>query len=184
MIFKEVLCGLHVLMCVDELGALNSNREPLFLLPYVCCQIYTETAIIPCALSMFAVACRIDRDDFVGNRNQAQLQAIQTIQVCNPFLFDAMNGTGFGGCSRHGYGRGCLHDKSLYHQDSPLSLVMPFTLLFPNLRRIYIKSRVTESNSDVDIVNRLAQHMGFSDWKDYVTMREHGGVEVVEFHDR
>jgi hypothetical protein len=184
MIFKEVLGGFPLLMCVDELAELNHNREPSFLLPNVCRHIYTKIAVLPYALSMFGVACRIDRDEFVGNRNPAQLEAIQTIQVCNSFLFDAINGTGFGGCSRLDHECGCLHDKSMHHRYSPIPLAMPFTLLFPNLRRICIEGRVTEPDSDVDIVNRLAQHAGFNDWKDYVTMRERAGVDVVEFHER
>ncbi|KAI4662034.1 uncharacterized protein J4E78_004825 [Alternaria triticimaculans] len=58
---------------------------------------------------------------------------------------------------------------------------MPFTLLFPNLRRIWIEVDVAETGSDVHFVKLLAQHAGFNDWKDYVTMRERGVLEVVEF---
>jgi len=192
MIFKEVLGGFQISMDVPGLDIWQNSgddykpgelRKLAFVLPYVCRQIYTETAVLPYALNTFVVSCRSYRDAFAGNRNQAQLEAIQTIQVNNPFLFDSVNGTGFGGCSRYARGCSCPVDRTSFRSHSPPPLAMPFTLLFPNLRRIWIEVDVTETGSDVHFVKLLAQHAGFNDWKDYVTMRERGVLEVVEVVD-
>lgn len=60
MIFKEVLGGFQILLSVSGLNVWQNGRDDhkpyklcklAFVLPYVCRQIYTETAVLPYALT-------------------------------------------------------------------------------------------------------------------------------------
>jgi hypothetical protein len=55
---------------------------------------------------------------------------------------------------------------------------MPFSVLFPNLRKIRVEGG--GPGSHVDNLGELARSVGMESWKNYVKMRERGGVEAVE----
>ena len=154
------------------------TNETAFALLRVCRQVYTESAALPYTLNIFATHCRVERDVFAAVLNFVQLEAIQTVEIWNPYIMDAINGTGFGGCTAGKcQGPGCSIDQN-YHTRSRTVPVMPFSLLFPNLRKIRVEGG--GSGSDLEKLNEPARRLGMENWKDYVKMRERGGVEAVE----
>jgi hypothetical protein len=61
-------------------------------------------------------------------------------------------------------------------------LTMPFSALFPNLRRISISvsNDPFEGTPTLAILENMAKQAGFDGWKELVKMKERDGLEVVE----
>jgi hypothetical protein len=189
MIFQDVLGGFEIVMLGDtaEIYDPDPNQpgeiRDAFALLRVCRQTYSGTAVLPYALNSFVAMCRLERDSFAAALNFGQLDAIQTMEVRNPYLIDSINSAGFGGCSAS---ESCTSGCRVFmaaegYQHRSVSMAMPFLLVFPNLRKICVGGE--SIGNDVAKLGELAQRAGLVDWKEYVLMREREGVEVVEINE-
>lgn len=148
MIFRDVLSGFHINMFRDTSWVYDTrlNRRcanNVFVLPYVCRQIYTETATLPYALNLPVVRCHEERDASVASRNFARLEAIRKVYIGRSSLVDAINGTNSRCCQRRDICYWCCTNvweppAAFPETEVRQILLMPFSLVFPNLRRLYI----------------------------------------------
>jgi hypothetical protein len=67
-----------------------------------------------------------------------------------------------------------LHDSWECSTSVPAAQLMPFSLVFPKLKKIVLTER------EISVLQYLAKDVGYRTWVEYVKMREWDSVEVVE----
>ena len=173
---------------LPEIHATSASDDPYdwtqeeFALTRVCRQIFAETALLPYSMNRFSFHCRLERDNWAARLTSAQLQAVRTIEISNPYVFDAINGTQMGYCHYDCQGLACRNlaegnSRSWFQNRPPASSwLMPFSVMFPNLRQIVVDAKFF----DLATLKEMAQLAGTADWKTFMKLRERDDVEVVE----
>lgn len=174
MIFKEVLGNneidiMNYAEVKDGMGYGQKYTELDFALLLNCRQIYVEAKDLLYPTKDFVFYCRHYRDAWAVYRTPEQLAAVRMVKTPNAYIFDSINMSGMGGCQAW-----CENQCS-----GSLALTVPFSTLFPNLKRIGIVVSYAMHDCALEDIKYIAQEVGMSDWKDFVKMRERASVEVA-----